>query len=518
MKLFRSLLSLVLAALMLCSFSFCFAAEKDYSGYEYYVSLGDSIANGIGENNVANKYMYRTPGAYPDRIANATGAYLSQLGCGGMRTVELRACLEDDYVIPDEYANNFTRSKVAEIREFYKPAVAAADLITLNIGANDIATYALLRAKAALAEAGVSSRAMSMAGGNAPDSNMGLAKLFEFARNIGAYADAVRGAVDGIREGYVRFVENWDAIIGDIYALNSDVTLLVAGFYNPFSELKVSDSSLLELGRAIDGIIDAVNLQMKSGSKYADRYIYVDITGIQSLAAKKGDSLTDEGFFQAVELDVHPSNEGQAEIADRFLAALPERSGPGFPFRDVAQTGWGYPYVKALYDNHAVDGMTETTFAPKAQLTRGQLVTILGRMCGADTAAYPECAFKDVPAGSYYAPYVEWARQNGIVSGVSDDRFAPTAPATREQLAVIIANCAQTQGLSLTEVSAQLTFTDSASVSKWAADAVAQLQRAGVLSGYPDGSFRPKAAVTREETAKILCEGLLLRMLLQTAR
>ena len=72
---------------LLASVGVCFAAEKDYSGYAYYVSLGDSIANGIGENNVAHKYMHRTPGAYPDRIAHATGAYLMQLGCGGMRTV-----------------------------------------------------------------------------------------------------------------------------------------------------------------------------------------------------------------------------------------------------------------------------------------------------------------------------------------------------------------------------------------------------------------------------------------------
>ena len=501
MKQFRSLLSFVLAMLLLGSIGFCFAADKDYSGYEYYVALGDSIANGIGENNVANKYMYRTPGAYPDRIANETGAYLSQLGCGGMRSVELRACLEDDYVIPDEFANNFTRAKVAEIREYYKPAIAAADVITLNIGANDIATYALLRAKAALAEAGVSTQALQ--------ESTGLGKLFELARNIGGYAAAVQGAVEGIHEGYTRFVENWDAIIGDIYALNSDVTLLVAGFYNPFNELKVSDSSLLELGRALDWIIDAVNLQMQSGSKYSDRYIYVDITGIQSIAAKKGDSLTDAGFFQAVELDVHPSNEGQAEIARRFLAALPEKSGPGFPFKDVAQSGWGYPYVKALYDNHYVDGMTDSLFAPKAQLTRGQLVTMLGRMCGVDAGAYPDCTFSDVSADSYYAPYVEWARQNGIVHGVTGDRFCPKDPATREQLAVIISNYAASQGTAFTSICAPMTFTDNAAISSWASDAVAQLQRAGVLSGYPDGSFRPKDPVTREETAKILCEGLL---------
>ena len=126
MKRLRSLLALLLVLALLASLGVSFAAEKDYSGYEYYVALGDSIANGIGENNVANKYMNRTPGAYPERIAQATGAYWSQLGCGGMCAVELRACLEDDYVMPDEYANNFTRAKVAEIRHFYRPAVAAA--------------------------------------------------------------------------------------------------------------------------------------------------------------------------------------------------------------------------------------------------------------------------------------------------------------------------------------------------------------------------------------------------------
>ena len=254
----RSLLALSLVLALLASLTVSFAAQKDYRGYVSYVSLGDSIANGIGENNVENKYMHRTPGAYPDRIANATGAHLTQLGCGGMRTVELRACLEDSYDMPDEYANNFTREKVAEIRPFYKPAVAAADLITLNIGANDVATYALLRAKAALADAGVSLGAITGAESGAADQTDALSRLFSLARTVGALGSAVNAAISGLTEGYARFVRNWDAIIGDIYALNPDVTLLVAGFYNPFNELKISDSSLLELGRAADGIIAAI--------------------------------------------------------------------------------------------------------------------------------------------------------------------------------------------------------------------------------------------------------------------
>ena len=513
MKTLRSVLSLFLALAMLASFGACFAAQKDFSGYEYYVSLGDSIANGIGENNVENKYMYRTPGAYPDRIAKATGAYLSQLGCGGMRTVELRACLEDDYVMPDEYANNFTRAKVAEIRHFYRPAVAAADLITLNIGANDVATYALLRAKAALAQAGVSLGAIASAESGAADQADALTRLLALGRQLGGYVSAVNAAISGLTEGYARFVQNFDAIIGDIYALNPDVTLLVAGFYNPFNELKISDSSLLELGRAADGVIAALNRQMQSGSRYAGQYIYVDIFGIQSLAAKRGDSITDEGFFSAVELDVHPSNEGQAEIAERFLAVLPEKRGPVFPFRDVAQDRWSYPYVKTLTDRGIVQGVSETAFAPDGQLTRGQLVTLLGRMAGVRPADYPHCAFTDVADDAYWAPYIEWARRMNIVSGVGENRFAPDTPATREQLAVIVDYFALQQGILQVESTAQpLTFTDAASVSPWASAAVSQLQREGVLGGYPDGAFRPQNPVTREEACKVLCEALLFQL------
>ncbi len=89
MKRLRRGICILLMAAVLSSLCVCFGAQKDYSGYSCYVSLGDSIANGIGENNISHKYMHRTPGAYPDRIAHATGAYLTQLGCGGMR----RRCL-----------------------------------------------------------------------------------------------------------------------------------------------------------------------------------------------------------------------------------------------------------------------------------------------------------------------------------------------------------------------------------------------------------------------------------------
>jgi hypothetical protein len=133
----------------------------------------------------------------------------------------------------------------------------------------------------------------------------------------------------------------------------------------------------------------------------------------------------------------------------------------------------------------------------------------IGRMAKVNVENYVNCKFSDVEPVSYYAPYVEWARQQGVVQGVGDNLFSPDAVATREQLAVIVSNYVKTQNGKLTPVNAAVTFTDQSGISSWASDAVSTLQRAGVLSGYPDGAFRPQNPVTREEACKILCEGLL---------
>ena len=95
---------------------------------------------------------------------------------------------------------------------------------------------------------------------------------------------------------------------------------------------------------------------------------------------------------------------------------------------------------------------------------------------------------------------------------MGENRFAPDAPATREQLAVIVDYFALQQGAALSAVNPPVTFTDAASISPWAKDAVSQLQCAGALGGYPDGSFRPQNRVTREEACKILCEALLFQL------
>lgn len=497
MKTAKRVLCILLAAVLLAGGCISLAdSGKDYSGYRKYVSLGDSIANGIGENNVENKYMYRTPGAYPDRIANELNAELTQLACGGMRSVELRACLEDDYVMPDEYANNFSRAKVQEIRALYAPAIADADIITLNIGLNDVMTYALLRAKAASSELGVridNSITKLEAKG---EYTAALVKLLEAVKTVDKYGTIVKAAVEGLYDGYNHFSENWDAIIGDIYELNPNVTLMVAGFYNPFDHLKISDNSLLELGKAADGIMAALNLKIKVGSPYASEYIYVDIMGVESISAKYGDSLTDEGFFKSVELNVHPSNEGQADIASRFIKLIPEKSGA--PFTDIAAKPRDYrDAIDWAYAEGITNGKANDKFCPDDSCTRGQIVTMLWRAAGSPTAK-GVCPFSDVAENSYCYDAVCWAWEKGIVKGFSATEFCPDSTCTRGQIVTFIYRYAGSPA-----VSGGAAFKD-VSRDSYCFNAVCWAVENGVAKGFDNTHFSPESFCTRAQAVTFL--------------
>ena len=72
-------------------------------------------------------------------------------------------------------------------------------------------------------------------------------------------------------------------------------------------------------------------------------------------------------------------------------------------------------------------------------MTRGMFVTALGRLAGIDQADYKTGKFTDVKADAYYAPYVNWAAEKGIVNGTSATTFSPDTNITREQMAVIMA-------------------------------------------------------------------------------
>ena len=91
--------------------------------------------------------------------------------------------------------------------------------------------------------------------------------------------------------------------------------------------------------------------------------------------------------------------------------------------KDVDQTQWYHNAVDYVLGNDLMKGTGKTTFSPDATLTRGMVVTVLGRAAGVKTADYAGTSFSDVKAGSWYAPYVQWASKQGLVKGYEDGTF-----------------------------------------------------------------------------------------------
>ena len=193
----------------------------------------------------------------------------------------------------------------------------------------------------------------------------------------------------------------------------------------------------------------------------------------------------------------------EADAENEANATPPETSPPEAPFRDVTGADWFYNAVMWAYTNNLMNGTAADIFSPNASLTRGMVVTVLYRQTGSPAVA-GGVPFEDVAAGMYYSDAVNWAAASGIVSGYGDGRFGPENDVTREQMAAILNNFVNYQGLDLRETRQIVIFEDDAAIAAYAKDAVGRLVRAGVITGKPGNLFDPQGNATRAEYATML--------------
>lgn len=163
---------------------------------------------------------------------------------------------------------------------------------------------------------------------------------------------------------------------------------------------------------------------------------------------------------------------------------------------------WGAEYVYELYNIGIVDGVDDHRFSPNTKVTRGMLVTILGRVYGISPDHYTDTGFADVDINKWYGPYVAWAHEAGIVDGYDEDTFKPESYITREQMALIFMRFANHTGVVITETEAE-PFADEDKISSWALDAVLYAQRIGLINGKDGNLFDPKGTATRAEMCAV---------------
>lgn len=175
-------------------------------------------------------------------------------------------------------------------------------------------------------------------------------------------------------------------------------------------------------------------------------------------------------------------------------------------FTDVAEDAWYHDYVYDLVYRGVVNGMTATTYEPEGKLTRAQFVKLLAcSLADAETLKTYEGQHPFTDSEGHWAEtYIAWAKDKGIVEGVSATEFDPEAPITREQMATIFGRYALKQGIELPKSdNAAGSFPDADKISEYAREFVELMRIAGILNGYEDGTFRPQGNATRAEAAKL---------------
>ena len=358
-KFIKKTLAVMLAIVMVAGIFTCSAAayEKKYEDYGSYVLLGDSVASGWSDVETRETRFVRVEGSYGAFVADDLGVEYHPMACIGFRTVEMRYIFEDDYE-PDRFLfYSIDDEEMAWRIPLIREAVANAGLVTLNVGGNDWGSFLgwhvfeemdkfqdknpefMAKAEELLTNAGVEANTM--------------ASLIDLASMCGVLPDLVSILPGALKLGFSRFVENWNYVIEDIYALNPDVTLVVIGMFdNMVQDQETADSNeaaLIKLNLS-QAIIDYANKPMAEG---AEKYGYTFIDPVGTICEQN-----------------HPSVEGHRYIADLILDSLPDAN---FPYKDVDRSAKEYKSIEYMLQNGIIPGLSATEFGYNKPLTKGQI-------------------------------------------------------------------------------------------------------------------------------------------------
>lgn len=171
-----------------------------------------------------------------------------------------------------------------------------------------------------------------------------------------------------------------------------------------------------------------------------------------------------------------------------------------FPYTDVTSDEWFFDDVRYVWDNDIIDGVTEDTFEPKANVTRAVLIEALWRAEGRPEAESAGL-FTDVAEDNAFAGAIAWAKETGIANGYDDGRFGIDDVVTREQTAAFLYRYAQYKKMdvSVGEDTNILSFDDIDTASEYAIPALCWACGADILRGDGNGCLRPADTVTRAE-------------------
>ena len=267
---------------------------------------------------------------------------------------------------------------------------------------------------------------------------------------------------------------------------------------NTLSSLKVSRSgstSALSSLRVKPG----EQVQLTVSGSYWGRDVAVNFSNVAVNIQGNVGTVDQNGLFTAAQ-DV---SSGSITIATGGQSQTISVSS-AYTHNDVTSGHWAYEAVEYCYSKGICSGISSTEFGRDYPITRGDFILMLYNAMG-KPAVNGSCTFSDVTAADHFAAALAWGQQNGLASGVGDNKFAPRDNITREQAFSLLYRFLPMAGKSVPDASLSVLdqFKDKGSIAGFAQTASATLVAQGLASGS-NGNLDPKGTLTRAQMASLL--------------
>ena len=321
MKQFKTKLGTVLRAVLMAAVCVVpsFAAAKTY---RTYAVLGDSIPTGYSLPGYrfagkATAVWPVVPGSYPEHVKwGVHASHIYMMAHSGYRTADIRRVLDPSFrgdyfngrrlpTYPDSMEVN--EAKLNKLRNEVIRHIEQSDLITLNVGGNDVFQF-LLILRDMIREDLVAVEDLQNLPALSPETT--LKDIRQLAGNSETLYRILEMELKSVQDFYT----NFDAIVRRIHEINPRARLLVLGVYNPLDNFKVGGVSANLL---IEPVMESYNTYYRSGCQYRKYYQFVPLRDIDTYVSAGR-------FFENPDMpvDIHPTKTGHRQIAQQILAAL----------------------------------------------------------------------------------------------------------------------------------------------------------------------------------------------------
>lgn len=153
---------------------------------------------------------------------------------------------------------------------------------------------------------------------------------------------------------------------------------------------------------------------------------------------------------------------------------------------------WANETIQSSFASGITKGYPDGSFKPDKAITRAEFFSLINNAFKFTSVS--DAPYTDVAGNAWYVSVIQKADAAGYITGYPDGSIHPEGNISRQEVAVIIKRLK-----SLIAISKTLSFTDSRSVATWSTQAVIAATEANIMIGYPDGSFRPNAPISRAE-------------------